>query len=156
MKKLIICCLIVFIGSCKSKKETEADPDYSSRFVGDYWTNTVNGTNSTAQDWKVTSLGKNLLGINYTINYTFREQGKEIKSVEIYKLTKVTVVDSLTFRINEDAELSDDGVTKVRKVEADGVRYTDAANKSNIGITLKFTDPGGASSMSDFLIFKKK
>lgn len=158
MKRIIVCCLIVLMAACKKDNDPVVeDPDYSEQFVGDYWTNTVNGTNSTAQTWKITNLGKNLLGIDYTINYTFKEQGKEIKSTEVYKLVKVAITDSVTFKINELAEMTDDGVAKTRNVVADGVKIRDLAGAIKIGTTVKFTNADNSNPVTtDYLEFKKK
>ncbi len=159
MKKILIFGLVLLFAGCKDKNggSEPVSPDYSTEFVGDYWTTTVNGNNSTNQTWVVTRQDKNLLNILYTLEYVFREQGKEIKSKEIYKLTKVKAVDKLNISINEDATFSDDGFEKIRSVRGNGLKITDAIGNIKIGVTFKFSDVGGGNPVTtDFLEFKKK
>ncbi|WP_131694806.1 hypothetical protein [Dyadobacter tibetensis] len=157
MKKVLFCCLIIFMGACKdNNKGEEPAPDHSNEFVGEYWTNTVNGNNSTAQTWVVSRLDKNLLGIEYTVEYTFKDLGKEIKVTDKYTFDEVVVIDALNFKINEDAVYSDNGFEKIRRVSGDGVKIRDAAGSTKIGITLTLTDPGKSPVVTDYLEFKKR
>ena len=98
MKKLFVALLIVSIAGCKGIKK-EPEPNYALEFVGEYWTNTTDGSNSTSQTWVITTPGEKLVDIEYTINYTFRYQGKEIKSTDVYKMSNVPVLMPLRSRL---------------------------------------------------------
>ncbi|TDB65896.1 hypothetical protein [Arundinibacter roseus] len=155
MKKLLVLFLIVFAAGCKDK-EPEPEPNYAADFVGEYWTNTADGGNSTAQTWVITE-SNNLLNITYTIDYTFRNQGKELRSKEVYTLKDIQVLNPVSFKIAQDAAVNEDGNLKTRRVEGEGVKSTKADGTVVIGITLKFTEPGASSSTStDYLEFKKR
>ena len=156
MKKLLVLFLIVSVSACKNKDD-EPKPDYATNFVGDYYTNTADGANYTAQTWVVTSTSENMLNIDYTINYTFKNQGKVFTSKEIYKLKDIQVLNPISFKIDQDAELNEDGTLKTRHVSGEGVKAKDGSGAESIGITLTFKDPGStATTSTDFLEFKKK
>lgn len=156
MKKLFVALLIVSVVSCKVKKN-EPEPDYSLEFVGEYYTNTADGNNSTAQTWVITTPAMNTINIEYTINYTFRNQGKELKSKDVYTLSNIKVLNPNTFTIDQDAVLNSDGVLKSRRVQGEGVKSLLTNGTEYIGITIKFTDPGSATPITtDFLEFKRK
>lgn len=156
MKKLFVALLIVSIVGCKGKK-TEPEPDYALEFVGEYWTSTADGNNSTAQTWVITTPAEKTITIEYTINYTFRNQGKEIKSKDIYTLSNIQVLNPNTFTIDQDAVLNSDGVLKTRRVQGEGVKSLLTNGTEYIGITIKFTDPGSTTPIAtDFLEFKRK
>ena len=156
MKKLLVLFLIVSVSACKNKDD-EPKPNYATNFVGDYYTNTADGANSTAQTWVVTSTSENMLNIDYTINYTFKNQGKVFTSKEIYKLKDIQVLNPISFKIDQDAELNEDGTLKTRHVSGEGVKAKDGSGAESIGITLTFKDPGStATTSTDFLEFKKK
>lgn len=159
MKKILFVALVFIFAGCKDKNggSEPVAPDFSTEFVGEYWTNTVNGNNSTDQKWVITRQDKNLLNIVYTIDYVFREQGKEIKSKEIYKLLKVKSVDKLNMSINEDATFSDDGFEKIKTVQGNALKIIDASGNTKIAVTFKFSDVGGGNAITtDYLEFKKK
>lgn len=156
MKKLLAVFLITAVVACDKKKD-EPTPNYAENFVGEYWTNTADGKNTSSHTWVVTSTGKNTLNIDYTINYVLQYQGKEIKSTDVYKLTDIQVLNPVSFKINQDAELSEDGKLKTRHVEGEAVRAKDTNGNVSIGITFKLKDPGSTSTTTtDFLEFKKK
>ncbi len=156
MKKLFVALLLVSIVSCKDKKN-EPEPDYALEFVGEYFTNTADGNNSTSQTWVITSPAERMIDIQYTIDYTFRNQGKEIKSKDVYTLTDIQVLNPNTFTIDQDAVLNSDGVLKSRKIQGEGVKSLLTNGTEYIGITIKFTDPGSTTSTTtDFLEFKRK
>jgi hypothetical protein len=155
MKKLITLLLIVVVAGCKTKKE-EPEPIYALEYVGEYWTNTADGGNSTAQTWVITS-ENNKLYIEYTIKYTFRNQGKEIRSTDVYLLKDIPVNNPKSFKIDQVAELTEDGVKKTRHILAEAVKGTKPDGKEFIGTTIKFTDPATNNSLStDYLEFKRK
>ncbi len=159
MKNLIIAFLVIFFAACKDKNSSkeEVAPDYSTEFVGEYVTQTVNGGNSTSQNWVVTRLDKNLLNIIYTVDYTLRDQGLEVKRKFVYTLKNVKAIDKLNFTISEDANYTDDGFDKVRNVQGNGLKITDANGNIKIGVTFRFSDIDGTNvSNSDYLEFKKK
>lgn len=156
MKRLFVALFIVSIVGCKGKK-TEPEPDYALEFLGEYWTSTADGNNSTAQTWVITTPAERKINIEYTIDYTFRNQGKEIKSKDVYTMTNVDVLSPTTFKIDQDAVLNSDGVLKSRRVQGEGVKSVLTNGTEYIGITIKFTDPGATTSSStDFLEFKKR
>lgn len=156
MKKLLAFFLIVSVASC-TNKDDEPKPDYATNFVGDYFTNTAEGGNSTAQTWLVTSTAENMLNIDYTIDYTFRNQGKVFTSKEVYKLKDIQVLNPVSFKIDQDAELNEDGKLRTRRVSGEATKSKDGSGAESIGITLTFKDPGAtATTSTDFLEFKKR
>ena len=156
MKKLFVFFLIVSVVAC-TNKDDEPKPDYATNFVGDYFTNTADGANSTAQTWVVTSTAENTLNIVYTIDYTFKNQGKVFTSKEIYRLKDIQVLNPVSFKIDQDAELNEDGTLKTRRVSGEAVKSKDGSGAESIDITLTFKDPGSTTTTStDFLKFKKK
>ncbi len=155
MKKLTVLLLIVFVAGCKTKND-EPEPKYALEYVGEYWTNTVNGNNSTVQTWVVTS-ENNKLYIEYTIDYTFRNQGKVITSKEVYTLTDIPVDNPKTFKIDQVAELVEDGVKKSRRIQAEATKDVKPDGTEYIGTTINFPDPNtGASTSTDYLEFKRR
>lgn len=156
MKKLLALFLIVSVVACKNKDD-EPKPNYATNFVGEYFTNTADGANSTAQTWLVTSTSENMLNIDYTIDYTFKNQGKVFTSKEVYRLKDIQVLNPVSFKIDQDAELNEDGTLKTRHVSGEGVKAKDGSGAESIEITLTFKDPGSTTTTStDFLKFKKK
>ncbi len=156
MKKLLVFFLIVSAAAC-TNKDVEPKPNYATNFVGDYFTNTADGANSTAQTWVVSSTVENTLNIVYTIDYTFKNQGKVFTSKEIYKLKDIQVLNPVSFKIDQDAELSEDGTLKTRHVSGEATKSKDGSGAESIGITLTFKSPGATTSTStDFLAFKKR
>jgi uncharacterized lipoprotein YehR (DUF1307 family) len=155
MKKLLVLLLIVSLAACKN--DNEATPDYATNFVGNYYTNTADGANSTAQTWAVTSTTENMLNIVYTIDYTFKNQGKVFTSKEVYNLKNIQVLNPISFKIDQDAELNEDGTLKTRHVSGEATKSKDGSGAENIGITLTFKDPGATTTTStDYLEFKKR
>ncbi|MPR32641.1 hypothetical protein [Salmonirosea aquatica] len=156
MKKLLVLFLIVSVAAC-TNKDDEPKPDYATNFVGEYWTNTADGANSTAQTWVVTSTTENTLNIVYTIDYTFKNQGKVFTSKDVYQLKDIQVLNPVSFKIDQDAELNEDGTLKTRHVSGEATKSKDGSGGESIGITLTFKDPGATTTTStDFLEFKKR
>lgn len=156
MKNLFVALLIISIVGCKGKK-VEPEPDFALAFVGEYFTNTADGNNSTAQTWVVTSSSVGTIDIVYTIDYTFRNQGREIRSKDIYTLPAIQVFNAETFTIDENAVWNSDGFLKSRRVQGQGVKSVMANGTEFIGITIKFTDTGSATPITtDYLEFKKR
>ncbi len=156
MKKLLVLFLIVSVAAC-TNKDNEPKPNYATNFVGDYFTNTADGANSTAQTWVVTSSAENTLNIVYTINYTFKNQGKVFTSKDVYNLKDIQVLNPVSFKIDQDAEWNEDGTLKTRRVSGEGTKSKDGSGAESIGITLTFKNPGATTTTStDFLEFKKK
>ncbi|HEV7348585.1 hypothetical protein [Telluribacter sp.] len=155
MKKLLLLLLVVSFLGCKESAPAP-DPDFAANFVGEYWTITTDGNSSTNQTWVVTSRDKRL-NITYTINYLFKSQGKEIRSTDVYTLKDVLVLNPTAFKIDQQADLNEDGKVKVRRVEGEAIKSTKPDGSEVIGITFKFTDQGSTTSVTtDYLEFKKK
>ena len=156
MKKLLALFLIVSVAACKNKDD-EPKPDYATNFVGDYYTNTAEGGNTTAQTWVVTSTSQNTLNIVYTIDYTFKNQGKVFTSKDVYQLKDIQVLNPVSFKIDQDAEWNEDGTLKTRHVAGEGTKSKDGSGAESIGITLTFKNPGATTTTStDYLEFKKR
>lgn len=154
MKKLIFCCLIVLLGSCKDKKnEVDPETDFAAGFVGNYGTSTAFETYNTTEDWAVERVDNSLLNIKYTV-LTKIMKPFEINRVEVYSLKNVTVTDAETFVVNENADMDRDGTAVRVKVEGTGKKITDGAG-TRIGITMKLTE-GDKVTTREYLDFKKK
>jgi hypothetical protein len=155
MKKLLVFVLLVSVLSCK-EKAPEPEPDFAADYAGDYWTETADGNNSSIHSWAVRAKEK-MLDIDYTINYIFRYQGKEIRSIEVYKLRDIQVLNPSAFKIDQTAELTDDGKSRARRVQGDATRTTKPDGTEVIAVTFRFTDPGNPTPITtDRLEFKKR
>jgi hypothetical protein len=157
MKKLIIFCLILFLGSCKEQEVVEElDPDYSSNFVGSYSTKTLFDTYNTVEVWDITKLDKNLLAIGYTIVYNSTGLVNK-KYTYIYSLKNVVAKDSATIVINESADWDFDGTKLRAKLEGTGKKSTvNGLTMISIG-DLKITDlADNKVTTREYLEFKKK
>ncbi len=156
MKKLLALFLIVSLAAC-TNKDDEPKPNYATNFVGEYWTNTADGANTTAQTWVVSSTAENTLDIVYTIDYTFRNQGKVFTSKDVYRLKDIQVLNPISFKIDQDAEWNEDGTLKTRNVSGEATKSKDGSGAESIGITLTFKNPGATTTTStDLLEFKKR
>jgi len=157
MKKLLVFFLIVSVAAACTNKDNEPQPNYATNFVGEYFTNTADASNSTTQTWVVTSTTENTLNIDYTINYTFKNQGKVFTSKEIYRLKDIQVLNPVSFKIDQDAELNEDGTLKTRHISGEATKSKDGSGGESIGITITFKDMGSSTTTStDYLEFKKK
>jgi hypothetical protein len=156
MKKLIVCCLIVLLGSCKDKGDgVDAETDFAPEFVGNYSTTTAFDTYSTNEDWTVERLDNNLLGITYKVA-TKISKPFPVSRTDVYALKNVTIKDAATFIISENADLDRDGTKLRAKVEGTGVKLTEGG-QTKIGITFKITDLAtNAVTTREYLEFKKK
>lgn len=158
MKKLIFLCVVVFLGSCKDKKEeVTPESDYTSEFIGNYWTNTIDGAASTSQTWEVSSPAKNQLRIIYSKNIEVKAAGTTLTLVQNYNLVNVQTTAYDSFTINEvvDVEQSN-GLPLKQKVEGVSTKVINASGVPQINITLKLTDSATGQSTEEYLEFKKK
>ncbi|GGB78560.1 hypothetical protein [Dyadobacter sediminis] len=158
MKKLIFLSLVVFMGSCKdNKEEVTPESDYTSEFIGNYWTNTIDGPASTRQEWEVSSPAKNQLRIIYSKNIEVKAAGTTLTLVQNYNLVNVQTTAYDSFTINEvvDVEQSN-GKPLKQKVEGVSTKVINASGIPQINITLKLTDSETGASSEEYLEFKKK
>lgn len=158
MRKLIALCLIVFLVSCKDKdKDSTVEPDYAPEFVGIYTTTTVNGIETTVQEWDITNTDKNVLAINYTKSIKVSTSGTTLTAVQIWKIkdAKVTAADSFTLDEVIDVEQTTPGKL-TQKLQGTAMKVTNAAGVNQLNITIKFTNAGDSKVTEDYLEFKKK
>jgi hypothetical protein len=158
MRKLLVLCLIVFLVSCKDKdKEAGVDPDYAPGFVGSYSTSTVDGNETTIQNWDITTTDKNLLAINYTKTTKVATSGTTVEFVQIYPLVDVKVKGEDTFTINEVVDVQQTTSTPLRqRVEGEAKKVTNSAGNAQLDITIKYTNSATGESYDKYLEFKKK
>jgi hypothetical protein len=158
MRKLLVLCLIVFLVSCKDKdKDADVDPDYAPGFVGSYTTTTVDGNETTIQDWDVTNTDKNLLAINYTKTTKLAASGTTVTFVQIYPLVDVKVSAEDSFTINEVVDVQQTTTTALRqRVEGTATKVTNSAGNAQLDITIKYTNSVTGESYDKYLEFKKK
>jgi hypothetical protein len=154
MRKLVVFALIVSMFSCKEKEEVETNPDHTPRYVGSYYTKTAMDTYSSDEQWVVTKVDKNILGITYKVVYNVTKPVK-FTSTETYTLKNVMVKDSVTIVFNENADLDRDGTKGRAKVEGTGKRST-ANGLIKVGIIFKITDlADNKVTTRELLEFKK-
>jgi hypothetical protein len=159
MKKLIFCCLVVLMGSCKDKnKDVEPETDFAPEFVGKYETTTVAPSIVTKQAWDVTVTGKNQLNIVYNKNLEVKVPGTSITLDQEYTLVNVKSTSKDIFEINEVVDVKQsNGKPLQQKVEGIATKATSAAGVPQINITIKLSDPGtGSVATEEYLEFKKK
>jgi len=163
MKKLIFCCLVVLMGSCKDKNEIEPDIDFAPGFAATYGTNTADGTSGGAEHiWNVTAISKNLLGIGYTKTVKVINSGVSISIKQTYDLVNVEVNSLDSFTINEEATVTQTvagtqgSITFKQKVEGVATRVINPAGVQQLNITLKLTNSSTGATTTEYLEFKKK
>lgn len=159
MKKLIFCCLVVFMGACKDKdKDVDPDQDYAQEFVGDYRTLTINNNViGTEHIWGITRVNNNQLKIAYTKNITVSVPGSEVKSWQKLELANVVTTESNKFTINEIVDMqSQDGAITKQKLEGQGTKVVNAAGVPQINIDLTLTNTANGVSNTEYLEFKKQ
>ena len=158
MKKLIFCCLVVLMGSCKDDDEkVEPDTDFTSEFVGNYSTTTVETVTTTDHTWEVTALSKNKLGIVYKRNVTGSLNGIPVTAFKNCVLANVVTTSKDSFTINEEVDVDQTGGVAVKqKVAGIGTKVTNAAGVPQINITLKTTNSSTGVATEEYLEFKKK
>ncbi|HEV7382258.1 MAG TPA: hypothetical protein VGN64_20830 [Dyadobacter sp.] len=158
MKKLIFCCLIIFMGACKDKdKDVEPDADFAAGFVGSYQTTTIENGLSTNHVWDVQKVNNNQLKIVYDRSYVVEIPGETLVRVQKTELGNVTVTSADRFSINETVTVDQGGgVTRTEKLEGQGTRVTNSAGNQQINIDLKITNTATGVSTQPYLEFKKK
>ena len=158
MKKLIFCCLVVLMGSCKDKNDDpEPEVDYAPEYVGSYGTLVVDGPTSVQNDWVITATGKNQLAIVYTRNIHVEIAGTEVDVVQEYSLVDVqTTKDSFT--INETVDVKQDNGKPLRHlVTGMATKVAGASGVAQLNTNIKLADPAnGKTSYEGYLEFKKK
>jgi len=156
MKKFIFCCLVVLISSCKDKEESPS-ADFSTEFVGDYWTNTIEGTTTAAHTWDVTAMAKNKLGIVYQKHITGTASGAPVDITQKYALANVNATSKDSFTIDEEVDVEQTGIaTFKQKVQGVATKVLNTAGVPQINITLKITNSTSGVSSEEYLEFKKK
>ena len=162
MKKLIFCCLVVLMGACKDKSETEPDIDFAPGFAAAYGTNTADGASGASHTWDVTATAKNQLGIGYTRAITGTLQGTPVGLTQTYDLLNVKVNSLDSFTINEEATVKQTVVgttgstTFKQKVEGVATRVTNSTGVQQLNITLKLTNSTTGVVTQEYLEFKRK
>ncbi|MCF2497951.1 hypothetical protein [Dyadobacter chenhuakuii] len=158
MKKLIFCCLVVLMGSCKDKEDdVEPEVDYAPEYVGSYGTLVVDGPTSVQNGWVISATGKNQLAIVYTRNIHVEIAGTEVDVVQEYNLKDVkTTKDSFT--INETVDVKQDNGKPLRHVVTGiATRAAGASGVAQLNTNIKLADPdNGKTSYEGYLEFKKK
>ena len=157
MKKLIFCCLVIFMGACKDKDDVEPEVDYAPEYVGSYGTLVVDGTTTTQNDWTITTSGKNRIGIVYVRNIKVSIAGTSFTIVQEYNLTDIeTGKDSFSINQTVDVKQSTGGPLK-HKVEGIAAKSTGANGMTQLNINMKISNPSsGEASYEGYLEFKKK
>lgn len=159
MKKLIFCCLVILMGSCKDKnKDVEPEPDFAPEFVGKYETTTVAPSIVTKQAWDVTVKEKNQLNILYNKNTEVKVPGTSITLDQEYSLVNVKSTSKDVFEINEVVDVKQsNGKPLQQKVQGIATKVVNASGVVQINITIKTSDPGtGSVALEEYLEFKKK
>lgn len=159
MKKLIFCCLVIFMGACKDKDDDNVEPevDYAPEYVGSYGTLVVEGVTTVQNDWTITATGKNKLNIVYVRNINAKIAGSEVDLVQEYPLVDVTS-NKDGFTINETVDVKQDNGKPLRHlVSGTATRVAGANGAPQLNINIKLTDPSnGQTSYEGYLEFKKK
>jgi hypothetical protein len=159
MKKLVFCCLVILMGSCKDKnKDVEPETDFAPEFVGKYETTTIAPSIVTKQAWDVTVKDKNQLNILYNKNTEVKVAGSSITLDQEYSLVDVKSTSKDVFEINEVVDVKQsNGLPLQQKVEGIATKVLNAAGAPQINITIKMSDPGsGSVATEEYLEFKKK
>ncbi|MEO6284227.1 MAG: hypothetical protein ABIN80_01910 [Dyadobacter sp.] len=159
MKKLIFCCLVVLMGSCKDKsKDVEPETDFAPEFVGKYETTTIAPGTVAKQAWDVTVKEKNQLNILYNKSSEVKVAGSSVTLDQEYSLVNVKTTSKEVFEINEVVDVKQsNGKALQQKVEGIATKTTNAAGVPQINITIKMSDPGtGSVATEEYLEFKKK
>ncbi|WP_138479180.1 hypothetical protein [Dyadobacter bucti] len=158
MKKLIFCCLVVLMGSCKDKeKEVEPEVDLAPEFVGNYITTTVDGNTTVHHEWAVTSDTKNKLAIAYIKNVEVSTSGTTLTLKQEYALANVVPTAEATFKIDEVVDVvQSTGTPLKQKVEGIATKVINSAGVQQLNITLKLTNSSTNVATEDYLEFKKK
>ncbi|SKB43818.1 hypothetical protein [Dyadobacter psychrophilus] len=158
MKKLIFCCLVVLMGSCKDKNDDpEPEVDYAPEYVGSYGTLVVDGPTSVQNDWVITATGKNQLKIVYTRNIHVEIAGAEVDVVQEYNLVDVKSTKD-SFTINETVDVIQSTGKPLRHlVTGLATKVAGASGEPQLNTNIKLADPSnGKSSYEGYLEFKKK
>ena len=158
MKKLIFCCLVVLMGSCKDKDENvEPEQDFAPEFVGKYETTTVVPNTVFKQTWEVAATDKNKLNIIYIKNTEVAAAGTTLELIQEYNLVDVKTTNQDVFEISETVDVKQsNGKPLQQKVEGIGTRVVNAAGVPQVNITIKLTETGKNTSTEEYLEFKKK
>lgn len=155
MKKLLFCCLVFLFASCNDKV-TDVDVDYSTEFVGQYYTDTEFESYKTNQTWEVTRLDKNLLAIDYQILTSITKPFKLERS-ELIPLRNVQVVKAGNIKIDETVDLARDGKPVRVRVEGTGTSSLNDNKVMIVGTSFKITElDSNVETETEFLEFKKK
>ncbi|MCF2487976.1 hypothetical protein [Dyadobacter sp. CY347] len=158
MKKLIFCCLVVLMGSCKDKEDdVEPEIDYAPEYVGSFGTVVVDGPTSTKNDWVITATGKNKLSIYYTRDIHIGIAGTEVDILQEYNLIDVkTTKDSFTINETVDVKQSNNKPLK-HTVTGIATKVVNSSGVPQLNTNIKLADPtSGNSSYEGYLEFKKK
>lgn len=158
MKKLIFCCLVVFMGSCKDKEE-EVEPavDLAPAFVGNYTTTTIDGNTTVYHEWAVTSDTKNKLAIAYIKNVEVSAVGTTLTFKQEYALANVVPTAEDSFKIDEVVDVvQSTGTPLKQRVEGIATKVINPAGVQQLNITLKLTNSGTNVATEEYLEFKKK
>ncbi|NIJ53020.1 hypothetical protein [Dyadobacter arcticus] len=158
MKKLIFCCLVVLMGSCKDKDETvEPETDFAPEFAGNYETTTVVQNVAYQHSWQVTTTDKNKLAIVYIKTAAIEIPGTTVDFTQEYNLVDVKTTGKDVFVIDEtvDVKQSNEKASRQR-VEGTGNMIVNSKGVPQINITVKLTEVGKSTSVEEYLEFKKK
>lgn len=158
MKKLIFCCLVVLMGSCKDKNDNvEPETNFTTGFLGSYWTRTANASFATDHAWEVTEIAKNQLGILYTKTNNVTVSGQQFTGTQEYPLVNVVTTTKDSFTINEVVDVKQStGQALKQKVEGIGEKIAGTNGVEQINITIKMTNVATGVVSEEYLEFKKK
>lgn len=158
MKKLIFCCLVIFINSCKHSDEVVTPEfDFAPEFAGNYWTITIDGAATTNHEWVVSSLAKNKIGIVYTKQVKVAAAGTVLTLNQKYNLVNVIPSSAESFTISETVDVEqDNGALLKQKVEGVATKIVNSSGIPQINITLKLTNTETNAVVEEYLEFKKK
>jgi len=164
MKKLIFCCLVILMGSCKDNNDAEPDVDFAPGFAASYATKTADGASGADHTWDITASYKNQLGIGYTKKITGSLSGTSVDITQTYDLVNVLVNSLDSFTINEEVTVTQTqtiaGVngssTFKQKAEGVATRVVNGAGVQQLNITLKLTNSTTGVVTQEYLEFKKK
>ena len=154
MKKLIFCCLVVLMGACKDKEDDNVEPDidYAPDFVGNYSTKTIDGPVTSDHSWKITSLGKNKLGILYVKDVNIAIAGSDVDLTQEYNLVDVKVDGKDSFTINESVDVKQSNEKPLNQlVTGTATKVAGTGGVTQLNITLKL-----GSTTNEYLEFKKE
>jgi hypothetical protein len=158
MKKLIFCCLVVFMGACKDKdKEVDPERDFAAGFVGEYQTTTIEGSVSTLHTWNVEKVNNNQLKIAYGKDFAVEVPGGVLSGWQKLELGDVTTTSAERFTIDETVTVEQNaGATFTQRLEGQGTKVISAAGNPQINVDLKITTSTTGVSTSHYLEFKKR